>query len=220
MPEKMDLQWLSEFIAIVLKHAYLGAFIISLAGSLIPFLPLPYLIPIVLLADRFNPILLGIFSGLGAAIGKITSYLLGLAGRKILKKKDGSLTLIARYVNKYGTIAVFLFALTPLPDDVIYVPLGFAKMNFIKFMFANALGKILLSILVAVLGKTYFYILRDYLSAEINIYTIISSVILMIGISVLLFKVDWEKLFSIYKTSGMKGVLKTMLPHPKRNPKE
>ncbi|MEN2975398.1 MAG: VTT domain-containing protein [Candidatus Caldarchaeales archaeon] len=208
---------LTDIINIILSYAYIGAFTISLLGSLIPFLPLPYLIPVVLLADRFNPLILGLLAGLGGALGKITSYLLGRFGRRIFNTKDRKVSFMARMIGKYGALAVFLFALTPLPDDIIYIPVGFARLNFLKFMIANTLGKIFLSIIVAYLGKTYFDIARLLVGGEFEIYTIGVSIVAMILISIVLFKIDWEELITVYRRHGFKTMLKTLMFFNRKN---
>ena len=216
----MDWFSLADLYDMLSTYAYLGAFAISLLGSLIPFLPLPYLIPIVLMADKFNPIILGVASGVGGALGKITSYLIGRVSRRFISTRNSKVSFIANAVNKYGAIAVFLFALTPLPDDVIYIPMGFAKMNFIKFMIANALGKIILAIIVASLGRTYFTIARLLVGNEAGIYPVIASIVFMILISIILFKIDWEKAIETYRKHGLKQTIKIIFLNQRNNPKK
>jgi len=115
----------SSLFGALQSYGYLGAFMISVLGSLVPFLPVPYLIPIVLMAKILDPLILGVAAGVGGALGKITSYLLGRFGRRFLsEKRRRRMSILGRAVEKYGVAAVFLFALTPLPDDVIYIPVG------------------------------------------------------------------------------------------------
>lgn len=214
----MDWYSLTDLYNILYSYAYVGAFLISLLGSLIPFLPLPYLIPIVLMADKLNPVILGLVSGIGGAVGKITSYLIGRVSRRFFQTKNNKSNIMIRAINKFGVVAVFLFALTPLPDDVLYIPVGFAKMNFIKFMIANALGKIILTILVAYLGKAYFTLVRIYIGGEAGVYPIIASIIFMIVLSIVLFKIDWETVIQNYRKYGLIKTIKTILFPTKCNP--
>ncbi|MCL7390542.1 MAG: VTT domain-containing protein [Thaumarchaeota archaeon] len=214
---RMDWYSLADFFNILSRYAYLGAFMISLLGSLIPFLPLPYLIPIVLMADKFNPVILGVAAGLGGAVGKITSYLIGRVSRRFFSLKNSRESFITRAIDKYGVLAVFLFALTPLPDDVLYIPAGFARMNFMKFMVANALGKIVLTIIIALLGRAYFTLVRLYIGSEASIYPVIGSIIFMIILSIILFKIDWETVIENYKKHGLIKTIKILLSPPKSN---
>lgn len=208
---------LAELIDLLLSYAYVGAFFVALLGSLIPFLPLPYLIPIVLLADRFDPLLLGTLAGVGGAVGKITSYSIGRLGRRIFKAANRKLEFMSRMIDRYGVLAVFLFALTPLPDDVIYIPVGYAKLNFLKFMLANSAGKIVLAVFVAYLGRTYFDLARLLVGGEAEIYTVVASVFAMIVISIVLFRVDWEEVISAYRSRGIGAAMKILIMPQKKN---
>jgi len=221
MEDKLRMDWYSivDLYNLLSRYAYLGAFMISLLGSLIPFLPLPYLIPIVLMADKYNPVFLGVAAGVGGAVGKITSYLIGRISRRFFLSKNNKNSFMARAINKYGVFAVFLFALTPLPDDILYIPAGLAKMSFTKFMVANALGKIVLTIIVAYLGRAYFTLVRLYIGSEAGIYPVIGSIIFMIILSILLFKIDWETVVRTYRRHGLIKTIKIMLFSPKNSTK-
>jgi len=86
------------------QYGYSGIFLVSVLGSAIPFVPLPYLTIVVLVSGSMNPLLLGIVAGVGAALGKVTSYVLGrlgyLASGDTTKK---NLNAIHAAVARYGT---------------------------------------------------------------------------------------------------------------------
>ena len=193
-------------------YGYIGAFLISVLGSLIPFLPVPYLIPIVLMSKTLDPLLLGILAGIGGAIGKLTSYGLGRFGRRLLKEeRRKKMTALGRAIGKYGALAVFLFALTPLPDDIIYIPIGLAGFDLIKFMFANALGKIILSWIVAYGGRLYFDLVGLFLGQGEGLVATFIALIAMIIITILLLRVDWEEVMRSAERSGFIGAIKSMI---------
>jgi len=193
-------------------YGYIGAFLISVLGSLIPFLPVPYLIPIVLMSKTLDPLLLGILAGMGGAIGKLTSYGLGRFGRRLLKEeRRKKMTALGRAIGKYGALAVFLFALTPLPDDIIYIPIGLAGFDLIKFMFANALGKIILSWIVAYGGRLYFDLVGLFLGQGEGLVATFIALIAMIIITILLLRVDWEEVMRSAERSGFIGAIKSMI---------
>lgn len=73
-----DLVSLLEALAV--NYGYSGVFLASLAGSLVPFLPVPYLIVVVLLSGTLDSFVLGIVAGIGGALGKTSSHLLGKSG--------------------------------------------------------------------------------------------------------------------------------------------
>ncbi|MCD6312946.1 MAG: VTT domain-containing protein [Thaumarchaeota archaeon] len=180
-----------SLFAVLQAYGYLGAFIISVLGSLVPFLPVPYLIPIVLMARILDPLILGAVAGIGGALGKITSYLLGRFGRKFLsEEKKKSMSLLGKAIEKYGAVAVFLFALTPLPDDVIYIPVGLTGLSLTRFMLANMLGKIILSWIVAYAGRLYFDLATLFLGESGGVEAVIIAMIAMVIITILLLRVD------------------------------
>ena len=94
--------------------------------------------------------LLGIalIGGLGSALGESTGYAVGYGTKKIAEERksdllnniDGFGKLILE--NKKRTpFYIFLFALTPLPDDILFLPLGMIKYPFWKCIIPGWLGK-------------------------------------------------------------------------------
>ena len=53
-----------------------------------------------------------------------------------------------RLVKKYGAAAAFFAAATPMPDDIIFIPLGLAKYNPKRFFAATLAGKLVLSYII------------------------------------------------------------------------
>jgi len=193
-------------------YGYIGSFAIALIGSLIPFLPVPYLFPIVLMSRSLDPLLLGISAGIGGALGKLTSYALGRFGRRLLsEERRRKMSYLGNIIGRYGAVAVFFFALTPLPDDVIYIPLGLTGLNFAKFMIANMLGKIALSLIVAYLGRLYFRLAALFFGEAGGIEAIIVAVVAMSAITVMLLRVDWEEVLEEGRRNGPMGALKAAL---------
>lgn len=193
----------SSLFGALQSYGYLGAFMISVLGSLVPFLPVPYLIPIVLMAKILDPLILGVAAGVGGALGKITSYLLGRFGRRFLsEERRRRMSILGRAVEKYGVAAVFLFALTPLPDDVIYIPVGLTGLSAIKFMIANMMGKIILSWIVAYVGRLYFDLAELFLGEEGGIEATVLAIVAMVLVTALLLVVDWERVIEAWRRRG------------------
>ncbi len=198
---------LQEFAA---AYGYPGVFLISLVGSVIPFLPLPYLAAVVFLSGSSDPLLLGLAAGAGGAVGKIASYYLGrlgyLASGEANKK---NLDAIRGMVTRYGMIGVFIFAVTPLPDDMYVVPMGIARLPFWRFFLANLAGKALLSVLVAYAGRAYFSYLTPFLGEE-SILLLLSVVVITAGASIVIARSDWILAIEIARTRGMRGVISNL----------
>ncbi|RLI38444.1 hypothetical protein DRO64_11680 [Candidatus Bathyarchaeota archaeon] len=212
MCEEMSEGFYAELFETLQAYGYLGAFMIAVLGSLIPFLPVPYLIPIVLMSKTLDPLILGILAGVGGAIGKLTSYGLGRIGRRFLKEeKRERMTLLGKAIGRYGALAVFLFALTPLPDDIIYIPIGLTGFNLMKFMLANTFGKIILSWIVAYGGRLYFDIAGIFLGEEGSIAAILGALAAMAIITIILLKIDWEEVIRAARRGGLKEVIESMM---------
>ncbi|MEM3615602.1 MAG: hypothetical protein QXX09_03020 [Candidatus Methanomethylicia archaeon] len=84
-------EWISDLMMkIALNYGYIGALIVSILGNFIPFLPIPYLLAIYYMAGylQVDPIILGIVSGFGGAIGKSVVYMLGFEGSKLITSEE------------------------------------------------------------------------------------------------------------------------------------
>ncbi len=93
-------------------------------------------------------LILSFVGGMGSALGEISGYLMGFGGKKIIERTssdlflnlDGFGKLILNH-QKRIPLYVFLFALTPLPDDLLFIPLGLIKYPFWKCLIPGWLGK-------------------------------------------------------------------------------
>jgi membrane protein DedA with SNARE-associated domain len=195
-------------VDLFISYGYFGSFIISFIGSLIPFLPLPYLFPIVLLSMKLDPLLIGTLSGIGGSLGKVTSYLVGRFWRAFASQKSKkNLDFFRSIIDKYGAIAVFLFALTPLPDDIVYIPMGMIGYGFLKFMLANCAGKVILAIFVSYVGRYYKELMDMFVGESMSMLSIVIAVVIMILVTIILFRMDWQEFITIFRQKGWRGVL-------------
>jgi membrane protein YqaA with SNARE-associated domain len=188
---------------LALHYGYLGIFIISFLGAVSIFLPIPYTVIIFTLGGFFDPVLIAISAGLGSALGEIFGYLLGFyARRAISEKKRRQMEFMVKVFNHFGPITVFLFALTPLPDDLLFIPLGIMHYSLIKVFIPALIGKICMNFIVAYSGRFSIDIIRKIFGEESDwlamiIGTILAVVLLGI-VMIIMFKLDWEKIFHQY----------------------
>jgi membrane protein YqaA with SNARE-associated domain len=195
-------EWLYTFAT---QYGYLGIFLISLLGAMAIFVPIPYTVVIFILgaSSSFDPLWIAVAAGAGAAIGEFSGYLIGFGGRRVVgdkyKKKMDFLT---KLFKKYGTVAIFIFALTPLPDDLLFIPLGVMRYSLLRAFVPAILGKFFSNLIIAYSGRLSLEIVKTLFGVEgegtsLLIGTIIGIVLLVI-VFVIMFKLDWEKYFAKY----------------------
>ncbi len=140
----------------------LMAFAFATFGNTTVLIVFPYALIVFEIAKIYpNWVVLGIISGAGAAVGEVTSY---IVGRLIARTKSVEETQLGekfhRMKDRFEThpsrvpLTVFLFALTPLPDDMILVPMGMMKYPYWKSVFPCFLGKTGLCMVMSWLGHT------------------------------------------------------------------
>ncbi|MDH5810876.1 MAG: VTT domain-containing protein [Candidatus Methanomethylicaceae archaeon] len=196
----------------VLSYGYFGTFIISVLGNLIPFLPVPYLVPIFLLSEVLEPFFVGITVGIGASLGKCVSYAIGRGGRAVLdEKKKKELECFGNLLGKYGAVAVYLFASLPLPDDIIVMPFGIIKYNFKRFFLALLLGKLTLGMLVAYTARYSFEYAKIFIGNGDPLPTIIVSVVFMLIMTWVIYKIDWIEATQYIEKNGVVAYIKFMM---------
>ena len=187
---------------LVTVYGYLGAFLVCTLGNISIFIPIPFALIVYAFGSTLNPLLLGLVSGLGSAIGEMTSYFIGWGGRKMIESRYGSrLDAAKRLIGRYGALSVFLIALLPVPDDLLLIPLGMMRYDFKKTFIAMLLGKTLMCIFLAYAGAFSFSYMRDVFAAGGVVGGVASVVILAIIIIVML-KIDWAKMLEDKSVTG------------------
>jgi membrane protein YqaA with SNARE-associated domain len=183
-----------------IQYGYLGIFVISLLGSASIFLPIPYTVVLFTVGSlrAFNPILVAFASGLGSAVGEFSGYLLGLGGRKVISEKGKrNVEFLLKIFGRYAALTIFIFALTPLPDDLLFIPLGVMRYGFIRAFIPAFLGKLCMSLIIVYGARFTVGIIRQIFGIESDLSsTIIGMIIafiLFIIVLTLMFKIDWEK---------------------------
>jgi len=134
------------------NSGYLGSFFIGLVSSATVFLPTPSILLLFALGAALNPVLVGLLSGIGGAIGELTGYIAGRSGRGIAQDNKW-FNRAERWMRRWGTLTVFVFSLVPvLPIDIVGIVAGVLRFPIWKFLGACFLGKTLEYIAIALLG--------------------------------------------------------------------
>jgi len=189
-------------IAVTLPHipknvwrdmGYLGIFLLSLIGAGSVIIPVPYTVILLAISPAFDPIPLAIAAGIGAALGEMVGYGIGYAGRIVIgKKRRRQMDAMLRLFERFGLLAIFVFALTPLPDDLLFIPLGLMRYSPKKAFLACVAGKFLMSLIIAYAGKgTVRLFAEDWLLGGL-------VAVLLVLIIVVMFRIDWVKIAEKY----------------------
>ena len=152
-----------DMTVFAIGYKYIGAFVLNLIASASVFFPMPFYLAYVYLAAISSPIPLALFSAFGSTIGEFVGYIFGYHGRKLLSAKNRFYKLGKNWFKKYGGWAIFIFAATPLPDDVIGVIAGAVKYNKSKFFTFCFFGKLVMFLVISFAVKySYVEILRFF----------------------------------------------------------
>ncbi len=161
-------KYLSQFQIFV----YVGLFLTAiLAGSPIP-IPTPCMALTFTLGSKFNPAVIGIIAGSGAAVGSILVYYTARTGRRFFpnlnisdpanKIYTGSLSKflkkiklqrVVEFVNRRVFVGLFLFSIFPNPLLMpLLVTMGISKVQAWKVAIACLLGQSVMFLALALLG--------------------------------------------------------------------
>ena len=181
---------------------YLILALVNFFGSLIPFVPLPgfLLLATMSVGDQYDLHVLALLSAITATAAKQMIFFVSFSGRKIMTAKTRKrMRPFERLVKKYGAAAAFVAAATPMPDDIIFIPLGLAKYNPKRFFIATLTGKIVLSYIIVFIshyiGLSFIEPFLENIDDPTPVYIgIIVFGVIMTAIIVLLLKLDWQRI--------------------------
>lgn len=125
-----------------------------------------------------------IASALGGGLGYAIGY---WGGRPVFnflfKNKHEQFENVEKLYNKYGALAVFFSAFTPIPYKVFTIASGILNMNFWKFMLASFFGRGLRFFLVSIVLMLFGETIKEYIE-----WVILAVTVLIILFFVVLYK--------------------------------
>jgi len=183
---------------------YLGLAIVSFFGSLIPFVPIPSFVLVATMAvgEQFDIHVLVIIAALTSTAAKQIIFYISYGGRKIISEKTKKrMKPFQKLVKRYGGSAAFVAAATPIPDDLVYIPLGLAKYNPKRFFVATLLGKFVLYYVIVLISHYMGLSLLEPILQEIDDPLPIYIGIIILGLAmtiivILLLRLNWERILS------------------------
>jgi uncharacterized membrane protein YdjX (TVP38/TMEM64 family) len=136
------------------KYGYLGVFVATLVGSATIIAPAPGLAVILSAAVIWNPIWVALVASIGGTLGEATGYWVGRGGRAFIAREyQKEYEEAERWMERYGGLAIFLFALVPvLIFDLAGIAAGALRFPFWKFLLFCWAGRVPRSFIEAYSG--------------------------------------------------------------------
>ena len=195
----MDL-W--EIFPFTPEVGYLGLAVVSFFGSLVPFVPIPSFVLLVTMSvgTQFDIHLLALIAAFKATAAKQIIFYISYGGRRIISEKTKKrMKPFQKLVKRYGGTAAFVAAATPIPDDIVYIPLGLSKYSPKKFFIATLLGKLVLCYFLVLISHYMGLSILEPILADIDdpspVYIgIIAFAAAMTTIVILVLRLDWARI--------------------------
>ena len=142
-----------ELNELALQYGLIGLFIASVVANASIVLPLPIDLVVIAVANLYNPFVLAAVVSVGAAIGEMSAYLVGMGGEKAIRKLSEEnaekLMQVNEFIRNKGMVFIALGSFTPFPFDLIGIASGLIRYNIYKFFVAALVGKFFRYLLLA-----------------------------------------------------------------------
>lgn len=147
---------MGSFESFVYHYGLAGLFVAAILSNASLFLVVPLDIVVLGLGEFYSPLLLGLVLGIGAALGEMSAYVVGLGGRQAMKRLSEEsaekLKRMSADLKDYGMLFVIVGAFTPFPFDLIGIAAGLSRYDVYRFFVAAFLGKFLRYFAIAYAG--------------------------------------------------------------------
>ena len=95
-------------------YGYPGIFLLSFLAYATVFLPAPGVAIVFTMGAVFNPLLVALVAGAGAALGELTGYLAGFSSQPVVERVKIYQRMV-EWLKKYGPIAILVLSVIPNP---------------------------------------------------------------------------------------------------------
>lgn len=187
------MQNILQFITDMISQGYVGLFVICFVINMIPFLSPSNMVlagAAVLTFSILGPVgiaealLIGIIVAITATLAKLIHFYVVRGSRIVLSEERlKSLDSEKQRVEKWGALALFIAAASPVPDDPLIVYVGLTKYNTVKFIISYFIGKVAVTIagaIIALFGLTLgggFFESMPVVVASIALTAIITGIL-------------------------------------------
>lgn len=142
-----------EKIQALQAYGYPGIFLFSILANATILVPVPGVVFTSAMGAIFNPLLVSLAAGAGAALGELSGYLAGFSGQAVVENSERYEKVVG-WMRKYGDITILVLAFIPNPlFDLAGVVAGILRMPVWKFLIFCVIGKILKMMIFAYAGN-------------------------------------------------------------------
>ena len=135
------------------SYGYIGIFVLSFLAYATVFLPAPGVAVVFAFGAVYNPFILAVVAGTGAALGEFVGYLAGYSGQG-LAEKTKIYERLEGWMRKNGFLTVFVMSAIPNPVfDMAGVIAGVLKMPVVKFLTACWFGEVIKMLIFSFAGS-------------------------------------------------------------------
>jgi len=136
------------------KYSYPGIFLLSFLAYATVILPAPGVAVVFSMGAVFNPWIVALVAGAGAALGELVGYLAGFSSQPVVERAPIYQKMVG-WLKKYGPIAVLIFSAIPNPFfDLTGAAAGALKMPVKNFLFWTWIGETIKMLLFAYAGAS------------------------------------------------------------------
>lgn len=130
---------------------YVGVAAVEFGNSAMLAIPTPSYAYTFAMGSILNPFAIGVIGGVFAMLGELIGYYLGHKGSAILPDSP-RVERFKSWTSRWGTVALFWFALLPVPFDIAGIWAGAAHYPLVRFIPVVALGKAIKITMIALAG--------------------------------------------------------------------
>ncbi|MCL4369085.1 MAG: VTT domain-containing protein [Actinobacteria bacterium] len=137
-------------------YGLLGIFVTMLVSSATVLVPVPGLTMALAVGPHWNPLLIGLAGGAGAAIGELTGFMAGYGSRFMIEEHPNRLVrALEPWMRRYGFLAVLALAAIPNPAfDAVGIVAGALRLPAWQFFLAAGTGNSIKLAYIAMIGAS------------------------------------------------------------------
>jgi membrane protein DedA with SNARE-associated domain len=185
----------------------IGLFSLAFISNSVPYTTIPYLLIIAPELTKLRGVELALsilILALGASLGKLVVYSAGrLIGQfKRVRREFRGLVEVVNTHRNITFLTVFLAAALPIPDDIVYIPVGISGYNTVLFFTALFLGKLVVTIMATVFGFMVVLLIEEVEAT--NWMYVSSMIILTVVFTYVLGKINWSEIGRLYREEGLR----------------